>query len=58
MSRMCRIMADLEKLRFYELDHESKMLLLKTHSHTSKRGLAMKPGKREEKQLKETQTLE
>ena len=30
---------------------------LKTHSHTSN-GLAMEPGKREEKQLKETQTLQ
>ena len=34
------------KLRFYELDHESKMRLLKTHSHTSN-GLAMEPGTRE-----------
>ena len=32
------------------------MRLLKTHSHTSHR-LAMEPGTREEKQLKETQTL-
>ena len=32
------------------------MLLLKTHSRTSN-GLAMKPRTREEKQLKETQTL-
>ena len=45
------------KLRFYELDHESQMRLLKTHSHTSN-GLAMEPGKREEKQLKKTQTLQ
>ena len=45
------------KLRLYELDHESKMRLLKTHSHTSN-GLAMEPGTREEKQLKETQTLQ
>ena len=45
------------KLRFYELDHESKMRLLKTHSHTSN-GLAMEPGTRREKQLKETQTLQ
>ena len=50
-------MGDSGKLRFYELDHESKMRLLKTHSHTSN-GLAMEPGKREEKQLKETQTLQ
>ena len=49
-------MGDSGKLRFYELDHESKMRLLKTHSHTSNR-LAMEPGTREEKQLKETQTL-
>ena len=42
---------------FYELDHESKMRLLKTHSLSSN-GLAMEPGKREEKQLKETQTLQ
>ena len=41
----------------YELDHESKMQFLKTHSHTSN-GLAMEPGTREEKQLKKTQTLQ
>ena len=59
MSRICRIMGDSGKLRFYELDHESKMRLLKTHSHTStSNGLAMEPGAREEKQLKETQTLQ
>ena len=50
-------MGDSGKLRFYELDHESKMRLLKSHSHTSNR-LAMEPGTREEKQLKETQTLQ
>ena len=50
-------MGDSGKLRFYELDHESKMRLLKTHSHTSNR-LAMEPGTLEEKQLKETQTLQ
>ena len=33
------------------------MRLLKTHSHISNR-LAMEPGTREEKQLKETQTLQ
>ena len=33
------------------------MRLLKTHSHTSN-DLAMASGKREEKQLKETQTLQ
>ena len=33
------------------------MRLLKTHSHTSN-GLAMEPGKREEKQLEKTQTLQ
>ena len=49
-------MGDSGKLRFYELDHESKMRLLKTHSHTSN-GLAIEPGTRDEKQLKETQTL-
>ena len=49
-------MGDSGKLRFYELDHESKMRLLKTHSHTSN-GLAMQPGKREENKLKEKQTL-
>ena len=43
-------MGDPGKLRFYELDHESKMRLLKTHSHTSN-GLAMEPRTREEKQL-------
>ena len=57
MSRICRNIVDSGKLRFYELDHESKMRLLKTHSHTSNR-LAMEPGTREEKQLKETQTLQ
>ena len=50
-------MGDSGKLRFYELDHESKMRLLKTHSHNSNR-MAMEPGTREEKQLKETQTLQ
>ena len=57
MSRICRNMGDSEKLRLYEPDHESKMRLLNTHSHTSNR-LAMEPGTREEKQLKETQTLQ
>ena len=33
------------------------MRLLKTHSHASN-GLALEPGTREEKQLKETQTLQ
>ena len=46
-------MGDSGKLRFFELGHESKMRLLKTHSHTSN-GLAMEPGTHEEKQLKET----
>ena len=55
MSRICRNMGDSEKLLFYELNHESKMRLFKTHSHTSN-GLAMEPGTREGKQLKETQT--
>ena len=50
-------MGDSRKLRFYELDHESKMRLLKIHSHTSN-GLAMEPGTRDEKQLKEAQTLQ
>ena len=57
MSRICRNMGDSGKLQFYELDHEPEMRLLKTHSHTSNR-LAMEPGKREKKQLKETQTLQ
>ena len=57
MSRICRNMGDSGKLRFYELDHESKMRLLKTHSHTSNR-LALEPRTREDKQLKETQTLQ
>ena len=42
MSRICRNMGDLGKLRFYELYHESNMRLLKTHSHTSN-GLVMEP---------------
>ena len=50
-------MGDSEKLLFYELDHKSKMRLLKTHPHTSNR-LAMEPGTREEKQLKEIRTLQ
>ena len=51
MSRiLCRNMGDSGKLRFYELDHESKTRLLKTHSYTSNR-LAMEPGTSEEKQL-------
>ena len=45
------------KFRFYELDHESKMRLLKTHSHTSNL-LALEPGTREEQQLKDTETLQ
>ena len=49
MSRICRNLGDSGKLRFYELDHESKMRLLKPHSHTYNR-LAMEPGTREEKQ--------
>ena len=57
MSRICRNVGDSGKLRFYELDHESKMRLLKTHSHTSN-SLAMEPGTCEEKQLKKTQTLQ
>ena len=58
MSCMCRNMGDSRKLRFYKLDHESKMRLLKTHSYASNR-LAMEPGTRgDEKQLKETQALQ
>ena len=57
MSRIRRNMGDSENLRFYELDHESKMRLLKTHSHTFNR-LAMEPRTREAKQLKETQNLQ
>ena len=45
-------MEDAGKLRSYELDHKSKMRLRKTHSHTVN-GLAMDPGTREEKQLKD-----
>ena len=37
MSRICRNVGDSEKPRFYELNHESKMRLLKTYSHTSER---------------------
>ena len=51
MSRICRNVGDSGKLLFYKLDHESKMRLLKTHSHTSN-GLTLEPGTREEKQLK------
>ena len=45
------------RLWLYELDRESKMRLLKTYSHTS-HDLAMEPGKLEERQLEETQTLQ
>ena len=41
-------MGNLGKLLFYELDHESKVRLLKTHSRTSN-GLAMELGTGEEK---------
>ena len=57
MSRICRNTGDSGKFRFYELDHESKMRLLKTHSYISN-VLAMEPGTREEKQLEKTQTLQ
>ena len=57
MSCIGRNMGDSGKLRFYELDHEPKMRLLKTHSHISN-GLAMEPGTSEEKQLMEMQTLQ
>ena len=50
-------MGDSGKLLFYELDHEPKLQLPKTHSHTSN-GLAMELGTRKEKQLKEAQTLQ
>ena len=48
-------MGDSAKCRFYELDHASKMRLRKTNSSTSN-SLTMEAGKRDEKQLKETQT--
>ena len=57
MSRICRNIGDSGKLWLYELDHESKMRLLKAHSHISN-SPAVEPGKREEKKLKETQTLQ
>ena len=58
MSRICRSMGDTGEYGFYKVDHEPKMRLIKTHSHTSN-GLAMEPGTtRDEKQLKETQTLQ
>ena len=57
MSRICRNMGDSGKLRFNELEHESKMRLLETHFHTSNR-LAMEPKTREEKHLEETQSLQ
>ena len=47
---------DSEKLRFYELDYEPEMRLLKIHSITSN-SPAMEPRTGEEKQLKKTQTL-
>ena len=37
MSRTCRIWEKSWKPRFHELEHESKVRLLKTHSHTSER---------------------
>ena len=42
ISRIWRNMEDSGKLRFYELDHESKKRLLKNRSHTLNR-LAMEP---------------
>ena len=57
MSRIRTIMGDSQMLWFYELDHDSMMRLLKP-TPTPLNGLAMKPGKREQKQLKETQTLQ
>ena len=33
------------KLRFHKLEHESKMRLIKIHSHTSANGKATKPAK-------------
>ena len=42
ISLTCKNVRDPEKIRFYELDHESKMRLLKTPSLTST-GLAMDP---------------
>ena len=53
MSRIHRTMGDSRKLRFYELDHESKLRLLKIHSHISN-SRAMEPGTREEKPFKKT----
>ena len=55
MSRICRNVGDSRKLRLFELDHESKMRLLKTHSHTSK-CLAIEAGTREEKLFKKSQS--
>ena len=49
-------MGDPGKLWPYELDHVEDAAP-KTHPHTSN-GLAIEPGKREEKQLKEMQTLQ
>ena len=43
---ICRNMGDSGEIQFYELDHESKIRLLKPHSHNSNR-LAMEPGTRE-----------
>ena len=37
MNRICRNMGNSGKSRFPSLDNESKMRLLKTHSHTSER---------------------
>ena len=37
MNRMCRIMINSWKPRFPELEHGSKMRVLKTHSQTSER---------------------
>ena len=45
-------MGDSGKLRFYELEYESKMWLLKTHSHNSN-GLAMEPGTPKRKEVEE-----
>ena len=44
------------KFRFHYLEHESKMRLLKTHSHTSER-LDYEARKNAKKIIEETQTM-
>ena len=54
MSRICSAMGNSWKPRFHELGHESKVRLLKTHSHISERqGNEASKERQKEKGMKE-----